>query len=292
MKAPEINWSELAERAKKRGKWALAVFRHYLTRCQEDAVTITAGHLAYVTLLSLVPMVAVSFAMFSAYPGFEGVKEQVQAFVYENFVPTASEVVSTYMDDFVNNATKTTSIGILALFVVAFMLMSSIDKSLNRIWRVKEKRRLAMTVPVYWMILTMGPMLAGASLGVTSYFVGLDLMGEVGWLKTQFLKLLPFLLSALVFLLLFILVPNTRVRFKHGLAGAILTAFLFEMAKRGFAVYIAKFTSYQAIYGALAAIPIIFVWVYLSWIIVLLGAELTATLGEYEHREDQESEEV
>ena len=292
MKRSDINWPDLVMRVQQRSKWAVAVFRHYLMRCQDDGVTVTAGHLAYVTLLSLVPMVAVSFAMFSAFPVFADLRGQIEGYVYENFVPAASDVVSKYMNDFVNNATKTTSVGIIGLVFVAFMLMSAIDRALNRIWRVTKKRRLIQSISTYWMILTMGPMLASASLAATSYLVSLNVMGEVGWLQSQFLKIFPFLMSATIFVLLFLLVPNKAIRFKHGLAGALLTAFLFEVAKRGFAIYIAKFTSYSAIYGALAAIPIIFVWVYVSWLIVLLGAELTATLGEYEPELEQESESV
>ncbi|MBD1390174.1 virulence factor BrkB family protein [Neiella sp. HB171785] len=268
------------------GLRALDVLKHFFQRCSADQVSITAGHLAYVTLLSLVPMIAVSFAMFSAFPVFEELRGEIEAFVYENFVPTASEVVAQYMNDFVNNASKATSIGILALVFVAFMLMSAIDTALNRIWRVKQKRRLAMSLSIYWMVLTLGPILASVSLAATSYLVSLNVMEDVSWLKTQMLKVLPFVLSTLIFMLLYLLVPNKEVKWKHGLYGALLTAFLFEVGKRGFALYIAHFASYQAIYGALAAVPIIFVWVYLSWYIVLLGAEFTATLGERAEQEE------
>ncbi len=275
----------------RQGRHFKAVLLHYFRRCREDEIAVTAGHLAYVTLLSLVPMVAVSFAMFSAFPIFGELREQVEQFIYQNFVPTAGDVISQYMNDFVGKASKTTSVGIFALFIIAFMLMSSIDKGLNRIWRLKKKRRFIKSIPVYWMILTMGPMLAGASLALTSYLVGSSLMGEVSWLKSKLLELFPFLLSGTVILLLYLLVPNTTVKLKHGLAGALLAALLFEFGKRGFAVYIAKFTSYQAVYGALAAVPTLLVWIYFSWMIVLLGAELTASLGDYAAVREQVSEE-
>lgn len=278
MKPLNMNWGWLMQQAKTKGEKGVGILRRYLSRCQEDGVTITAGHLAYVTLLSLVPMVALSLTMLSA---FGEMRELVESYVYENFFPAASEAIAKYMNDFVRNASKTTSLGIMALFVVAFMLMSAIDKALNRIWRIKQKRRFIQTFSTYWMILTLGPALVSVSIAATSYLVSLNFVGEVGWLKTQLLKLLPFLMSTLVFAILFLLVPNKVVKLKHGLAGALLTALLFEIAKRSFALYIAKFTSYSAIYGALAAIPIVFVWVYLSWLIVLLGAVLTATLGEY-----------
>lgn len=282
----QMDWQRIRQYAVAKGHHVYDVFSHFARRCGNDQVSMTAGHLAYVTLLSLVPMIAVSFAMFSAFPVFEELRGDIEAFVYNNFVPTASEVVSQYMNDFVANASKTTSIGILALVFVAFMLMSAIDKALNRIWRVKKKRRLILSLSIYWMVLTMGPILVSASLAATSYLVSLDVMGDVSWLKTQMLKFLPFLLSTLVFMLLYLLVPNKDVNWKHGLYGALLTAFLFEVGKRAFAIYIAQFAAYQAIYGALAAVPVIFVWVYVSWFIVLLGAEFTATLGERDQQKE------
>ena len=287
MNRPSINWLQISQKIQQRGLGGLNLVRLYFQRCQEDGVTVTAGHLAYVTLLSLVPMVAVSFAMFSAFPMFGDMRVEFERFVYENFVPTAGDIVSQYMNDFVGNASKTTSVGILALVVVAFMLMSAIDKSLNRIWRIKKKRRIVMSISIYWMILTMGPMLVSASIAATSYLVSLNLMGEVSWLQTQSLKIFPFIMSTLVFMLLYLRLPNKAIRLKHGFYGALLAAFLFEFGKRAFAIYIAKFTSYQAIYGALAAVPIIFVWVYLSWVIVLLGAEFTATLEEHEQVQNE-----
>ncbi|MCM2681013.1 virulence factor BrkB family protein [Echinimonas agarilytica] len=280
MAGMDVNWQTTIEKSKQKTLQAYDVVRHFLQRCNEDEVTMTAGHLAYVTLLSLVPMIAVSFAMFSAFPVFGDLRGDIEAFVYSNFVPTAGDTVSQYMNDFVSNASKTTSIGILALVFVAFMLMSAIDKALNRIWRIKKKRRLMMSLSIYWMILTMGPILASASIAATSYLVSLNLMGDVSFIKTQSLKLFPFLLSTLVFMLIYLLVPNKDIKIKHGFFGALLAAFLFEVGKRAFAIYIAKFTAYQAIYGALAAVPIIFVWIYISWVIVLLGAEFTATLDE------------
>ncbi|MBW8191164.1 virulence factor BrkB family protein [Neiella marina] len=282
----QMDWQRLRQYSLEKWRHGYDVFSHFVRRCGDDQVSMTAGHLAYVTLLSLVPMIAVSFAMFSAFPVFEELRGDIEAFVYENFVPTASEVVAQYMNDFVNNASKATSIGILALVLVAFMLMSAIDKALNRIWKVHNKRRLILSLSIYWMVLTMGPILVSASLAATSYLVSLNVVGDVSWLKTQMLKFFPFLLSTLVFMLLYLLVPNKDVKWKHGLYGALLTAFLFEVGKRGFAIYIAQFASYQAIYGALAAVPVIFVWVYVSWYIVLLGAEFTATLGERDEAQD------
>ncbi|WP_429011075.1 virulence factor BrkB family protein [Aeromonas allosaccharophila] len=259
-------------------------------RFQQDRLTVTAGYLAYVTLLSLVPMIAVVFGMMSAFPVFQSLKLEMEQFVYHNFVPTAGDMLKEYIDGFVANATNTTAVGIGALVVVALMLISAIDKNLNYIWRSTQSRPLAQAFAMYWMILTLGPVLIGASIAISSYIFSLRLFGAESLFGIGYLLLrgLPFLFSVLTFLLVYTVVPNCKVRLIHAFIGALVAATLFELAKRGFAIYITNFPSYQAIYGALATIPILFVWVYLSWLVVLFGAEATACLGEYEKPASEE----
>ncbi|GAA3542963.1 virulence factor BrkB family protein [Zobellella aerophila] len=258
--------------------------RFLLKRVSQDRLTVTAGYLAYITLLSLVPLVSVVFAMMSAFPMFAELRDSLQNFVFANFVPTAGEVVKQHIQGFVDNATGMTAIGVTALAVTAMMLISTIEQSFNHIWRVTNKRRWSVAFSTYWMILTLGPILVGTSLAVSSYVISLGIFeGESFFgVGALLLHLLPFLLSTLMFLVFYMVVPNTRVRFGHAICGALVAALLFELAKRAFAFYITQFPSYQVIYGALAAIPILFVWVYVSWLVALLGAELTASLGDYE----------
>ncbi|ATC93163.1 membrane protein [Pseudoalteromonas tunicata] len=251
-----------------------------MRRCQEDAITVNAGYLAYVTLLSLVPLMAVAVAIFSAFPVFESFREGIENFIFTNFVPTSSEVIREHIGAFAGNASKMTTIGVGFLVVVALFLIRNVDGTLNRIWRIDKKRNPMISFAIYWMVLTLGPVLLGASLGVTSYILSLASIAEQGipGLSGFILTLIPYFISILTFTLLYTIVPNTEVPFRAALPGAVFAAILFELSKQGFARYVSEFPSYEVIYGALATVPILFVWVYLSWIVVLLGAEVTVCI--------------
>lgn len=251
------------------------------TRMTEDMVMVNAGYLAYVTLLSLVPLLTVMLTMFSAFPVFSDMREHLQSFVFSNFVPAAGEVLRENIENFLSNVKGMTSVGLVALVFSALLQIYSIDKSLNRIWRTRSERRILMSFAIYWMVLTLGPVLLGLSMAATSYLVTTTLKGTLPAVSGIVLKIFPFLVSWLAFLLLYLLVPNKVVPVRYGVIGSLSAALLFEISKRIFALYIANFPSYQAIYGALAAVPILFVWVYLSWLIVLFGAELTAFMDEH-----------
>ncbi|MCE2596581.1 virulence factor BrkB family protein [Motilimonas cestriensis] len=265
------------------GRHVLAFFTHLFYRSREDRVKVTAGYLAYVTLLSLVPMLAVVFSVMSAFPVFQEMQGLIEDFVYSNFVPAAGDAVRENLSGFIANTSKMTAMGIAALMVVALLLISAIDQNLNHIWRVKKKRNIASAFAMYWMVLTLGPVIVGSSIAMSSYVVSMNFITDPDLIThgQKMLALLPLLISTLMFLGVYTLVPNIRVKVRHAIVGALVAAILFELSKKGFAFYITQFPSYEAIYGALAAIPILFVWVYLSWTIVLFGAEFTAALGDY-----------
>ncbi|GAA0372713.1 virulence factor BrkB family protein [Bowmanella denitrificans] len=248
-----------------------------LTRCQQDRITVTAGHLAYVSLLSLVPFIMVFFTILSAFPAFGSARGDLESFIFSNFVPHAGGVVQQYVGEFVGNASKMGAVSILFLVVVALMLISNVDKTINHIFRTNSDRRPIFTFAIYWMVLTLGPLLIGSGLAISSYLVGLAAFAEdyTPGITTALLNLVPFVTSLGAFFILYMVVPNKAVRARHALSGAFLATCLFELSKKGFALYVASFPSYQMIYGALAAVPILFVWIYLSWIVVLLGAEFT-----------------
>ena len=275
---------------RQRGRATVAWLKLLWQRINHDGMTTEAGNLAFVSLLALVPLVAVVFSLFAAFPVFSDISVQLKHFIFNNFVPAAGNVVQDYLDRFVANVNKMTVIGAVGLIVTSLLLMHSIDSALNAIWRSQKKRPLVFSIAVYWMILTLGPLLAGASLAISTWLLSLKWMAVSGMtgLIDQTLRIFPLLLSWLAFWLLYSLVPTTRVPQRDALIGALVAGLLFELGKKAFALYITMFPSYQLIYGVLAVIPILFLWVYWTWCIVLLGAEITVTLGEYRQRQQQE----
>jgi membrane protein len=256
------------------------LFLLFIKHCKQDKITVSAGHLAYVSLLSLVPFVMVFFTILSAFPAFSDARGELEALIFSSFVPHAGGQVQTYVTEFVNNASGMGAIGILSLMVVALMLISNIDKTLNSIWQSQSERPIVFTFAIYWMVLTLGPLLMGSSLAISSYLVSLANSAEeyTFGVTTTLLKIVPFVASVGAFFLIYMLVPNKKIDPKHAAFGALVGAVLFETSKKVFALYVTSFPSYQLIYGALAVIPILFVWVYLSWVVVLVGAEVTHVL--------------
>ncbi len=266
------------------GILSIQYFRYLLARMTHDRVNVNAGYLAYITLLSIVPMLTVLLSILSSFSVFADVGIVIQNFIITNFVPASGDAVHGALLEFVANTGKMTAVGGAFLFIAALMLISNIDKNLNYIWRVNEKRRAVLSFSMYWMVLTLGPILVGASIAATSYVTSLSLLQNevVSGAFNTLIRKLPLILSFFAFFGLYLLVPNKKIHFSHAAAGSLVAALLFELSKKGFAAYITQFPSYQVIYGALAAIPILFVWVYLCWLIVLVGAEVTAALGEKE----------
>ncbi len=256
--------------------WRFLLRRFIADRCINNAAALT-----YTTLFAVVPMMTVTFAMLSAVPAFQGTGEQIQHFIFSNFVPSAGEVVQQYLGEFTTQARQLTWIGVIVLAVTAFLMLVTIEKAFNTIWRVRQPRRGVSSFLLYWAILSLGPILLGSGFAISTYIASLSLISgpdALMGLKTL-LSFMPVLSSIAAFTLIYATVPNAQVRFRHALLGGLFTAVLFEVAKKLFGLYVQMFPGYQLIYGAFATVPLFLLWIYLSWLLVLLGAELVCNLG-------------
>ena len=249
-------------------------------RINQDRLTTSSAGLAYTTILALVPLITVIFSLLSAFPMFDEVSLALKKIIYNNLVPTASDTIENYLEQFIGNTKKMTFMGVIGLIVTSLLLINSINTALNQIWKTKRKRSFMYNLTMYWTILTLGPILAGSSVAISSYVFSLK------WLSTAatgnfLLSTLPFFISVAGFWLLYSIIPTESVPFKESIVGAIVAAILFELGKRAFALYITSFPTYQLIYGVVSSIPIMLVWIYFSWCIVLFGAEFAATLTDF-----------
>lgn len=248
-----------------------------------------ASALAYATLLSVVPLLTVMFAFPGGLPMFKGLAGTIQSFLFHNFVPAFGETVQHYLGDFSKNASKLTATGIASLVIIALMLMETIDEAINAIWRVRNRRSPVGRFLVYWAMITLGPLLVGVGLFSTSYLLSLPMVSNVDaslGLQRRLLSILPFLTTSVAFSLLYVLVPNCYVRRSHAVIGGVFAAILFECAKFGFGIYV-RSVSAEEIYGALATIPLFLIWIYTSWVIVLLGAYVSFSLAGFNMKKDQ-----
>lgn len=259
----------------------LEFWRFLLQRFVTDRGVQSAAALTYTTLFAVVPMMTVTFAMLSAIPAFQGIGEEIQAFIFHNFVPSSGETVQEYLKGFTAQARQLTWVGVALLAVTAFMMLLTIEKAFNTIWRVRQPRRGVSSFLLYWAILSLGPLLLGAGFAMSTYIASLALISGAQALPgvATLLGFMPLVLSVAAFTLIYAAVPNARVPLKHALAGGLFTAVLFEAAKALFGLYVSLFPGYQLIYGAFATVPLFLLWIYLSWLIVLFGAELVCNLS-------------
>jgi len=257
----------------------LDTLRTLRARFREDRLGLTASSLTFTTLISLVPLVTVMLAVFSAFPMFASFQDSLQKYFLQTLVPPdiASQVLKA-LTTFAAKAKGVGSVGLVLLLLAALALMLTIDRTLNGIWRVRTPRPIAQRVLVYWAAATLGPLVLGVSLSLTSYALSASqgLVGVMPGGVSLLLGTLEFLLLAAALAGLFHYVPNTHVRWRHALAGGVFAAFGFELAKKLLSWYLQTVPTYTVIYGALAAVPIFLIWIYLGWVIVLLGAVIAA----------------
>lgn len=258
-------------------------------RFDEDRCLQIASSLTFTTLLAIVPIITVALTLISAFPVFRELLGHIEQFLRQNMLPESAETVAAYTQQFTENAARLTAVGLIFLFVTAMIVLMTIDRAFNQIWRVPRPRTLVQRVFIYWALLTVGPILIGASLSLTSWVVSLSLglVKDVPYAALVLLKIVPILLTGLAFALLYITLPNRRVLVRDALSGGFLAALAFEGMKQGFAIYITHFPTYKLVYGAFASAPIFLLWVYLSWLVVLFGAVSAAVMPEWRERASQ-----
>lgn len=253
------------------------------TRCPQ-----VAASLAFTTLLALVPLLTVAIALFSNFPGVAKLGLSLKVFLLENLLPDrAGRIITTYALQFSQKAAGLTLIGTALLVAAALMLLLTINRVFDQIWGVRRPRPLFARLSVYWFALTLGPIALGAGVVATGHLVATSaqLAGRATWLADLAAKSVPFILLASLFSLLYYAVPNHRVRPLHAFAGGVAAAAAFVVMQQLFGLFIARFPTYTLIYGTFAVLPIFLVWLYLSWLVILLGALIAATIPTFLDRD-------
>lgn len=250
-------------------------------RFREDRLGLTASSLTFTTILALVPFVTVALALFTAFPIFGELQVVLQRWLVDSLVPDSiSRQVLGYLTQFAAQASRLGVAGFSILLVTALALILTIDRTLNNIWRVRRLRPLGQRVLIYWAAITLGPVVLGASLALTSYVMSAS--GGLVRAVPDGLRLLfdsiEFLVLALGMAALYHYVPNTPVKWRHAWAGGLFVALCIELAKKVLAIYLGKVPTYSVVYGTFATLPILLVWIYVAWVIVLLGAVVAAYL--------------
>ncbi len=273
------------ERVRDRAR--MASFGRFLWhRFLDDRLFQAAGSLAYTTVFALVPLVIVVFGVLSAFPVFERWSEALSDYVFSNFVPSAARAAEGYLHQFSASAGQLTAAGFIALVVSLLITLNSVEQTFNRIWRVASARPQLTRFLVYWTVLTLGSMLAAASLAVSARVFALPLFGttEGRWLADIGLRLAPVTIEFVCIMLAYRVVPHHTVKWRHAIPGALLAAVLLELVKWGMGLYLGSFQSYQKLYGTVAFVPILLLWIYLGWVTVLLGASLSSSIAAFRYQ--------
>ena len=247
-------------------------------RFLDDRLFDAAASLSYTTAFALVPLAVVVLGVLSAFPVFQQWSAELVDYVFSHFMPTAARAIESRLDDLAANITQLTAAGVIALVVSLLVTLNSVESTFNRIWRVASARPQLSRYLVYWTVLTLGALLAAASLAASARFLALPLFDrpQWQWLPSLGMGITPGLIEMMVVMLIYRVVPHHTVKWRHAFAGALLAVVLLELVKTGLGMYLGSFDGYQRLYGALAAIPILMLWIYLAWVAILLGASLAA----------------
>jgi membrane protein len=260
--------------------------RYLLQRFNRDGCRQSAAALTYMSLFAIVPMLTLMYSMFSLVPAFNEVGSQVEAFIFSKFLPSSGQAISQYLTEFSSQARKLSAAGVVILMVTSFLMLANIEKTFNHIWATTGSRKGLAGFLVYWAILSLGPLLLAAGMMMKTYLVSFQLIvDEVDSLGVAAIlfSYLPWLLTWLAFTLLYIAVPNCKVRTSYAIFGGLVTTVLFETAKALFGLLVAH-SSYTSVYGAFAVIPLFLLWIYLLWVLILVGAELVRSLETFRYQ--------
>ncbi len=253
-----------------------------IQRARKERLPQVAGSLTFTTVLSIVPFLAVSFALFTRFPLFRRFEDALEEHLLKSLLPAdMSRTVLKYLNQFAANASGLTVVGSLFLLVTAIALLLTVENAFNQIWNVKRNRPFLKRVGLYVLTLAVGPPALGVSLWATSYVLGAS-MGLIGTLPPSarfVLNLGPVALTWVGLASLFYFVPNTRVRRRDAIVGGLIASIALELGKRGFAAYLLKVPTYKAVYGTFAVFPVFLLWVYFSWLVTLAAALITANLA-------------
>lgn len=251
-------------------------------RARKERLPQVAGSLTFATLLSIVPLLAASFALLARFPVFRRFKDALQEFLLSRLLPAdIARTVLKYLNQFAANASGLSWVGSLLLLGSAVAMLLTVENALNQMWEVRKNRPFFRRVGLYLLMLAVGPPVLGLSLWATSYLLGVS-MGLIGALPPSLKFLLdlgPLLLGVAVLTSMFYLVPNTSVRLRDAVAGGLIASVAFEFGKRGFTMYLVKVPTYKTLYGAFAAFPLFLLWVYFSWLVTLVAAMITANMA-------------
>lgn len=248
--------------------------------------TENAKSLTYMSLFAVIPLLTLLVAILSAFPAFQVFGDQIQAMIFDRLLPSSSSELENYFTSFSDQARNLTWVGAMMLLVTAFLMLLNIEKSFNRIWEVRESRRGLNSFLLYWSVMSLGPILLGLGFAISSYIASLNLfdsfldISETLGTTSLLLEVFPLILTAGAFTLLYVAVPNCGVRLHHGLIGGLVLAISFKVVKLVFTWFIGL-ASYQLVYGTFAAVPIFLLWIYICWVLILLGANLVKALPTY-----------
>lgn len=273
--------------------WAefLRLVKIIAVRFSHDRCPQMAASLTFTSLLSLVPIIVIALSVFSALPAFSDVTEQIKKFWMENMLPgTGDKLIRFYVHQFAESGIRLTITALLFLAATAVITMHLVDRALNAIWHVSRPRTLIQRILIYWLVLTLGPLLIGGSLSLTTWLVSISVgyAAEVNGLGLLLMKVTPLLLTTPVFIFLFRVVPNRYVPLRHAVIGGIVSAVAFESMNGFLALYITHFSAFKLVYGVFSSFPVFLLWVYLSWSTVLLGAVVASSLSHWRSVDDQQ----